>query len=262
VISGNQLMLDHLANGQLMGFMLVLARVGGLFLLAPGFSSKMIPVRAKIMLALAISLAIMPIATHGQTIPNDPGQDVMLLFAEFLTGIAFAMPLAVLGAAVSAGAGLIDTIIGFSYAAQIDPITNQQNAVLAQFYSLFAVMVFMLTGGDQIMIEGLAASYRMLPLGQMPNIDALAASVPAGLQQVFVIGLEISAPVVIALVISDAAFGLISRAVPQMNVFFVGLPAKILIGLLVVGASLPFVAAHLTDEMQASVMQALEILKT
>ena len=88
MISGDQLMLNHLANGQLMGFMLVLARVGGLFLLAPGFSSKMIPVRAKLMLAFAISLAIMPIATHGQHIPSDPGAMLTMLLAETLTGIA------------------------------------------------------------------------------------------------------------------------------------------------------------------------------
>jgi flagellar biosynthesis protein FliR len=261
VILADQLALPNLAGGQLMGFMLVLARVGGLFLLAPGFSSRMIPVRAKLMLAFAISLAIMPLATHGQHIPNDAGIVATLLLKELLVGIAFAMPLAVLGAAVSAGAGLIDTLIGFSFAAQIDPISNQQNAVLAQFYSLFATMIFMVTGGDQIMIQGLAASYRLLPIGKAPNIDALAASAPAGLERVFVIGLEISAPVVIALVISDAAFGLISRAVPQMNVFFVGLPAKIMLGLVVIGASLPFVAAHLTDEMQNSVVQALQVLK-
>jgi len=261
VILADQLALPNLASAQLMGFMLVLARVGGLFLLAPGFSSRMIPVRAKLMLAFAISLALMPIATHGQHIPSDTGLVVTLLLKELLVGIAFAMPLAVLGAAVSAGAGLIDTIIGFSFAAQIDPISNQQNAVLAQFYSLFATMIFMVTGGDQIMIQGLATSYRLLPVGKTPSINALAASAPAGLERVFVIGLEISAPVVIALVISDAAFGLVSRAVPQMNVFFVGLPAKIMLGFAVIGASLPFVAAHLTDEMQNSVVQALEILK-
>jgi flagellar biosynthesis protein FliR len=261
VILADQLALPNIASAELMGFMLVLARVGGLFLLAPGFSSRMIPVRAKLMLAFAISLAIMPIATHGQHVPTDTGLVVTMLLKELLVGIAFAMPLAVLGAAVSAGAGLIDTIIGFSFAAQIDPISNQQNAVLAQFYSLFATMIFMVTGGDQIMIQGLAASYRFLPLGKVPSIDVLAASAPAGLERVFVIGLEISAPVVIALVISDAAFGLVSRAVPQMNVFFVGLPAKIMLGFAVIGASLPFVAAHLTDEMQNSVVQALEILK-
>ena len=80
------------------------------------------------------------------------------------------------------------------------------------------------------------------------------------LDQVFVAGMEIVAPVVIALIISDAAFGLVSRAVPQMNVFFVGLPAKIMLGFLVIGATLPFVASHLSDQLQASVQQALQTL--
>ena len=65
-----------------------------------------------------------------------------------MVGLAFAMPLALVAAGIQAGASLLDTIIGFSFAATIDPINNSQNAVLAQLYSLFAVMVFMLTGGD------------------------------------------------------------------------------------------------------------------
>ena len=73
MISGDQIALN-LAGAQVMGFMLVLARVGGLFVLAPGFSSKMIPVRVKLVLAFAISLAIMPIATHGQQIPTESGR--------------------------------------------------------------------------------------------------------------------------------------------------------------------------------------------
>ncbi len=152
------------------GFVLVLCRVGGLFVLAPVFSINMIPVRVKLMLAMAISLAIMPLAIHGQTVPTDAGQVAGLMLKEIVVGLAFALPMALVTAAVQAGASILDTMIGFSFASILDPVNNQQTAVIGQFYSLFAMMVLLMTGGDHIMIEGMAASYRALPITAYPDI--------------------------------------------------------------------------------------------
>jgi flagellar biosynthetic protein FliR len=254
--------LPAFAGAQVVGFLLVLARVGGLFVLAPGFSARMIPVRVKLVMAFAISLAIAPIALSGHPVTGQPGDLALLVLKELAVGLAFAMPLAILTAGVSAGATLLDTLIGFSFASTIDPITNGQNAVLAQLYALFAVLVILLTGGDQMMIEGVAASYRIVPVDAVPDFAAMTTRLVPLAGDVFVIGLEIAAPVLIALVITDAAFGLIARAVPQMNVFFIGLPAKILLGFMVIGASLPFVAARLSGQLEQSVAAALQVLTT
>jgi flagellar biosynthetic protein FliR len=260
MVHGDAIQLTGLAGSSLIGFLLVLSRVGGLFVLAPGFSSRMIPARVKFAMAVAISLALTPMAMHGHPVGQDAGDLAMLIVKELMVGLAFALPLAIVAAGVQAGATLLDTIIGFSFAATIDPINNSQSAVLAQLYSLFAVMVFMLTGGDTVMLEGLAASYRVVPIDSFPDMTELAQQIVPLAGQVFVIGLEIAAPVVIALIVTDAAFGLIARAVPQMNVFFVGLPAKILLGFAVIGASLPFVAARVSDQLEASVYTALRAL--
>ena len=260
MVHGDAIQLTGLAGSSLIGFLLVLSRVGGLFVLAPGFSSRMIPARVKFAMAVAISLALTPMAMHGHPVGQDAGDLAMLIVKELTVGLAFALPLAIVAAGVQAGATLLDTIIGFSFAATIDPINNSQSAVLAQLYSLFAVMVFMLTGGDTVMLEGLAASYRVVPIDSFPDMTELAQQIVPLAGQVFVIGLEIAAPVVIALIVTDAAFGLIARAVPQMNVFFVGLPAKILLGFAVIGASLPFVAARISDQLETSVYTALRAL--
>jgi len=260
MVHGDALQLTGLAGSSLIGFLLVLSRVGGLFVLAPGFSSRMIPARVKFAMAVAISLALTPLAMHGHPVGQDAGDLAMLIVKELMVGLAFALPLAIVAAGVQAGATLLGTIIGLSFAATIDPINNSQSAVLAQLYSLFAVMVFLLTGGDTVMLEGLAASYRVVPIDSFPDMTELAAQIVPLAGQVFVIGLEIAAPVVIALIVTDAAFGLIARAVPQMNVFFVGLPAKILLGFAVIGASLPFVAARISDQLETSVYTALRAL--
>jgi flagellar biosynthetic protein FliR len=132
--------------------------------------------------------------------------------------------------------------------------------VLGQFYSLFAIMVFLLSGGDHVMLQGLAASYRELPVTAWPDTSSLSSHALGAFAQIWVVGLEIVAPAVVALIITDAALGLVSRAVPQMNVFVVGLPAKLLVGFTVIAASLPFLTTRLGDAMQASVAQAVRTL--
>jgi flagellar biosynthetic protein FliR len=245
---------------EVLGFLLVLARVGGLFAIAPVFSASMIPVRIKLMLAMAISLALVPIAVHGQTVPLDVGAFSLLLLKEIGVGLVFAFPMALVGAAVQAGASILDTLVGFSFSSILDPVNNQQTAILGQFYTLFAVLVLLMSGGDHIMIEGLGASYHALPITAYPHIGALTLGAVNAFAQVWAIGLEIAAPALVALVITDAALGLISRAVPQMNVFVIGMPAKILVGMTVIAATLPFVSNQIQGALQQSVTQAVQTL--
>jgi flagellar biosynthetic protein FliR len=254
--------LPRIAGTDVVAFVLVLSRIGGLFAFAPVFSSRMIPAQVKLLIAGGISLALTPVAMQGQTLPVDSLAIAPLVVKEILVGIAFAVAIGVLSAAVAAAGSLLDTIVGFSFAALVDPIDNAQAAVFGQLYALFATMVFLLTGGDQIMVLGLAKSYDMVPLGSLPPSNHLAALATTGLANVLVIALEIAAPVVIALVLTDIAFALVSRAVPQMNVFQVELPAKVLVGFATVAASLPFVSIHLESWLQQLVVDGLTALKT
>jgi flagellar biosynthetic protein FliR len=252
--------LPTLALQDVLAFLLVLCRVGGLFVLAPGFSAQMIPMQIKLMLAFAISLALVPLAVHGHAVPLNAGDFSMLMVKELLVGLIFAFPMALVGAAVQAGASVLDTLIGFSFASILDPLNNQQTAVIGQFYTLFAIMVLLMSGGDHIMIEGLGASYHALPITSYPHVSAVAQGALTAFAQVWEIGLEIAAPAMVALIITDAAIGLVSRAVPQMNVFVVGLPAKILVGMTVMAATLPFVSNEIQSALTQSVAQAVQTL--
>jgi flagellar biosynthetic protein FliR len=253
--------LPSIAGVKVVAFILVLSRVGPLFAFAPIFSSRMIPVRVKLIAAGAISFALMPTALQGQKLPVDSLAVAPLVVKEALVGVAFAVAIGTLSAAVQAAGSLLDTMVGFSFAALVDPINNFQAAIFGQLFALFATVVFLATGGDQVMIMGLGKSYDVIPLGQLPSATHLAALATTGLAQIFVIGLEIAAPVVIAVVLTDVAFGLVSRAVPQMNIFQVGLPAKVLVGFASVAAALPFVAQNLEGRMTDFVFQALTALK-
>ena len=251
--------LPQFAGSQAVGFVLVLCRVGGLFVLAPIFSGRMIPMQAKLILAGVISFTLEPLVTVNG-VPTGLAV-VPLMVKEMIVGLAFALTLGAVGAAIQFAASLLDTMIGFSYAALIDPINQSPAAVLGQLYSLFSVLVFLLIGGDKLMILGLSKSYDLIPLGSVPSFERLGALATSSIGQVSLIGLEIGAPVIIALVLVDVALGLVARAVPQMNVFVVGLPAKILVGFAAIGASLAFVTGDLESLLQGAIMHSLQALR-
>src|SRR3712207_968289 len=122
-------------------------------------------------------------------------------------------------------------------------------------------MIFVAIDGDAWVIQGLARSYEAIPLAEAPAIGSLVEGAQVAYSGIFAAAIQIAAPVLIAVVLCDVAFGLLNRVVPQLNVFAVGFPAKVTIGLVLVGASMPFVAGWLGDEMQSSVSAALRTLK-
>ena len=254
-------LLRHVGEEQIAAFMLVLGRIGPLFALAPMFSSKAIPARAKGICAVALTVGIAPIAMGDGNVPLAVGSFVELMLKEVLVGLAYAFALAALFAAVSTAGSFLDTLIGFSYGGLVDPITGNQSAVLTQAYILVGILVLIAIGGDQLIIKGLARSYDLVPLLEMPSLRALAGGAQSAFSQVFLSALELAAPVVLALVITDAAFGIVSRVVPQLNVFAIGFPAKVTIGLLIIGVSLPFAAGWMADELQRSVSTALQSIR-
>ena len=254
-------LLKQIGEQHVVGFFLTLARIGPLFVVAPLFSSKMIPARARGVAAVALAVGLSPIALKGGKVPTDAMSIAGLIGKEALVGFAFAFAVAVLFAAVSAAGSFLDTLIGFSFGGLVDPVNGNQSSVLSQLYTLVGVMVFIAIGGDTWMLEGLAKTYDLIGLTQMPALGALVGGAQHTFSTIFVSAVELAAPVLIALIITDAGFGVVSRVMPQLNVFAVGFPAKILVGFLIVAASLPFVAGWIGNQLQQSVMSALQTLR-
>jgi flagellar biosynthetic protein FliR len=253
-------LLRQIGEQHMVGFFLVLARIGPLFVVAPLFSSKMIPMRARGVAAVALAIGLSPLAMKDQHVPTDALSLAGLIGKEALVGFAFAFSISVLFAAVSVAGSFLDTLIGFSFGGLVDPVNGNQSTVLSQLYTLIGVMVFIAIGGEAWMVQGLAKTYDLVGLTDMPALGALVGGAQHTFASIFVSAIELAAPVVIALIITDAGFGVVSRVMPQLNVFAVGFPAKILVGFLIVAASLPFVAGWIGNQLQASVMSALQTI--
>jgi flagellar biosynthesis protein FliR len=250
-------LLRQLAGNELVGFILVLARVTPLFVIAPLFSSQIIPPHVRGIIAVGISIGLAPIALHGQHVPSDPLILLGLVVEGLLVGLGFAFTLAVLMAGVESAGGAIDVLSGFSYGQLINPMNGEESAVISRFYSLVGTLIFLVIDGDAWTLRGLARTFQLVPLTSGPRLSSLVGGAEQVFSTVFTAALEVAAPVLVALLITDVAFGVVSRVVPQLNVFAVGFPTKVAVALLVVGASLPFTANWISNQLSVSVGDAL-----
>jgi flagellar biosynthetic protein FliR len=250
-------LLNELGSDKVTGFFLVLARVSPLFVLAPLFSSKMMPARVKGIVAVGLSIGLTPIAVHGQTLPTDPMAVAGLLVVQVLVGLAFAFAVGMVLAAVEAAGSLTDMVAGFSFGSVVDPINGNPGGAMTNLYSLVGLAMFIAIGGDAWTLRGLQRTFDLVPLTKAPAIATLTSGVEQAFGTIFVAAVEVCAPVILALLITDVAFGMVSRIVPQLNVFGVGFPMKVGVAMLVVAASLPFLGSFMSTQIANAVGTAL-----
>jgi flagellar biosynthetic protein FliR len=243
------------------GFFLVLARISPLFILAPVFSSQMLVPRVRSVLAVAMTLALTPLALRGAKVPNAALPLVGLLVSNFLVGLALAYAVSCVFAAVQAAGVLADNFSGFSFGQMVDPINGNPGGALTNLYTIVGLVLFLAIGGDAWILRGLNATFTAVPVGDAVLVQPLASAAESAFSGVLLGGVEIAAPLILALVISDVAFGLVSRVVPQLNVFAVGFPMKIGIGLIVTAVTLPFFANWIANQIGGTLMTAIDSLR-
>ncbi|MCW2973880.1 MAG: flagellar biosynthetic protein FliR [Thermoleophilia bacterium] len=236
---------------QVITFLLVVGRLSGLFLIAPVFSSPMIPGKLKMMMLLMLALTITPIVSGTATAPMPTGIVELLLamVTEVVMGLALGFSVAIVFSAVQVGASFIDTSIGFSMANIIDPLSNTQATVLGSFYSIMATLIFLSINGLHYMLAAFKQSYSVVGVGQVPDFGRILDNLFFTFKHLFGMGFQIAAPVLITLLLCDVVLGIVSRVVPQMNVFFVGVPLKIGVGLLAIIIALPTFSTFLGERV-------------
>ena len=253
--------LVHAIGGdKVTGFFLVLARVSPLFVLAPLFSSKMLPAKVKTVVAVGLAIGLTPIAVRGQQIPTDPLAVTVLIVEQVLVGLAFAFAVGAVLAAVEAAGSLSDMLAGFSFGSVVDPINGNQGGALTNIYSMMGMAMFIAIGGDAWVLRGLARTFDLVPLTKSAPIASLTSGVVQAFGSIFVAAVEVAAPVLLAMMVTDVAFGMVSKVVPQLNVFGVGFALKVGVAMLVVAASLPFISGFMSTQISSAVLGALHTI--
>jgi len=222
-------------------YLLAVARIGGVIATAPPFNYRTIPVQIKIGLALMMGLMVLPLLHAEDTaMPKDVASYLGLLTSETLIGLLMGYVLSLFFIGIQYAGQFVGLQMGFGIVNVIDPMSSTQVSIIGQFKYLMAMLLFLTVRGHHLLIEALAQTFERIPIGgaQFPAIlgeDLIRMSA-----QVFPTAIKFGAPMIVALFLSSVALGIVARAVPQMNVFIVGFPLKITVGLLTLGVSFPF----------------------
>jgi flagellar biosynthetic protein FliR len=238
----------------LWAFLQVFTRVSALFVSAPVFGNNEIPAQTKIGLAGIISLVLLPIIRHTLMQGAVPALEPMIgaLLGEVLIGLLIGFVVSLLFFAIRLGGELLDYQIGFTQAATFNPQFNELVSPIADFQYRYSLVIYLLINGQWLLLAALERSFIVLPaldlsLGQ----NALAAFTNLTFQMM-VTGIEIAAPGAAVLLITDVAFAFLSRAMPQIQIFYVGMPLKVIVGFVVVMLTLPLLTSLVAHEVVAS----------
>ncbi|MBV6521251.1 MAG: hypothetical protein MNPFHGCM_01384 [Gemmatimonadaceae bacterium] len=232
---------DLLAPGAATAFVLTLARVGGLVLIAPVYSARIIPAPAKTALVLLLAVLLQPVARAHM--PADATITPASIVGETVVGLVVGLGAALLVAAAEAAGELLSLQIGLSGAALLDPLSLQQSTVLGQFLQLLAVTLLLAGNGHLVMLDALAGTLQRLPAGGTLNLPAGAQETVALGSQIFVLGFKFASPVIAVVMVANVSLAVLSRAAPQLNILQLAFPVQIAFGLAALTLSVPVIAA-------------------
>lgn len=220
-------------------FALVSARVVGVMLIAPLWSLSAIPGRIRGAMAVAITLALLP-ASQAATVVIDAPTIVVPMVTEMLLGFAIGLSAAVFLYGVMIAAEVLALQMGLSLGAALGASADFGTPGIGQMKGYFVLAVFASLGGHLAVIRAVAESLQMIPPGgSVDLVGGLSGMIAIG-GTVFVTAIQIAAPVMVVLLVTNIALAVLNRAVPQLNTMMVAVPVTVGVGLVALGAALPF----------------------
>lgn len=233
-------------------------RVGAMLASAPIFSARSVPVRIRVLLAFFIAWVLVPVIPEPPAVDLISGEALIISISQILIGLAMGFILQMVFSAFVIAGQSIATAMGLGFASMIDPQNGVQVPVISQAFLIMATLIFLVLNGHLVFIEVMAKSFQSMPVGPFsPSPDAFWQLVTWG-GDMFAGGVLIALPAVAALLLVNLAFGVTSRAAPQLNIFAVGFPIMIMVGIAFLILTLPTITGHLTRLLS----QAHELIQT
>ena len=243
-------------------FLQIFTRVSALFITAPVFGAQEVPAQVKVGLSAILSLVLLPLvkSTLTATVPGTVFGMAEVILGQGLIGLLIGFVVSLLFVAVRMGGSLIDYQMGFTQAATFNPQFNESVSPIASFQYRYALVLYLIANGHWLLLASLERSFMKLPVSQL-SVSGLTGSFTDITFQMLLAGLQIAAPAAAVLLVTDIAFAFLNRAMPSMQVFYVGMPLKVLVGFIVVIAALPLLTAVITQMANATPDQVAFLLK-
>ena len=231
-------------------FLLIFCRITAFFVVVPIFSSKVVPRAFKIGISFFVSLIVFSSSGTGITVPQDLSY-ILLIVREAMIGLLLGFIAFLMFMAIQTAGSLIDMQIGFGIANVIDPMSGISSPIIGNFKYMIATLIFLSVNGHHHLLNAIVNSYKWVPINNNILIKMVNGSLSDFLvrsfAQSFVISLQMAAPLVTALFLTDIGLAYLARTAPQYNVFVIGVPLKIVIGLALLILLMPTMAVLFQD---------------
>lgn len=217
-----------------------LTRILALIASSPLFGNKSVPGRVKIALGIMLALIMAPAIPAAPAVDPLSWSGLLILIQEMLIGLAMGFSIRIIFAAVEMAGEVASLTMGLGFASFFDPLTQGRSSAVSQFLALVATMAFLAVNGHLVLLEALAESFFTLPISATPISAGAPYEMARWGAKIFSAGLQLSLPIVAALLICNIALGILTRAAPQLNIFGIGFPISLGVGLLVISLVLPY----------------------
>jgi len=258
--------LYELLQGHIAAFLLMLTRISGIFLISPFFGSMNIPMFFRVGIALAMSVVLFPVVDELGT-PETPPSIIMFgaaVLGELFIGWLIGFVAYISFAAITMAGKVMDMQVGFAVVNVVDPTSGQQIPLIGSFLYNLAVIILLVTNGHHMLIAALVESFRAVPLAGLEANISLALIIANFTGTIFLTGMKIAMPITFAILLTNVGLGILSRTMPQMNIFVVGIPMQLMIGLFVLSMIMPFYVLFLDvlfNEMYGNISLAIRALQ-
>jgi flagellar biosynthetic protein FliR len=242
-------------------FLLVLARTGAWVVTAPVLSAKGMSPVGRLAAAFALAVFVTPLMA-GTTPPADLPGYVTAVLSQVAIGLVLGLLTNLLFAAFEVAGSLADLSGGFSYAQIVDPLSGQPAAAFSRLFTVCFSAIFFVTDAYQVVLGGFVQSFQALPLDHLPSLSTGTAGVLGhAATRVLLSALEVAAPLLGVLFLTDVALGLAARFVPQANAMALAMPVKTLVALTAAGATLALLPAHAAHLLDPALQLPFEVIR-
>ena len=243
-------MLSAMLSADLYKWLMIFARLGAGAMLLPGLSSTMVAVRMRLLFALMLSFVLLPVL--GPRLPPPPSQPLalfLLLAGEATIGVFIGVLTQTMLAALDQAGNSLGYAAGLTNMFIFDPISQQQSQLITGFLNLLGITLILASDAHHLMLRALVDSYDLVGPGQPLPGDDLAHTLVRTLSASALMGLRLAAPLLVFSITFNSALALLNRLVPQIQVFFVGLPIQIIGGLVMLMVCLPAIMLLFVDQL-------------
>lgn len=253
---------DAQLNTWLISFIWPLTRILGMIMVAPVFGHTSVPRHVKIGLGIFITLIVAPTLPAMPDVALGSWQGLLILIQQLLIGLAIGFTMRVAFAAVDAAGEIVGLQMGLGFASFFDPQSAGQTLVISQFFNILVALLFLAVNAHLLLINVLADSFHGLPVSTQPLAAAGFYSLASFGSSVFSTGLQLSLPLIAILLMTNLALGILTRSAPQLNIFAIGFPITLGVGLIMLSLTLPYFAPQLERLIQNGLKASAMVVHT